>query len=507
MRDPYPVVDSVAAVLASPDVLVALRRVVDRLAQSLDLLRVGVAIDGPDPNWLRVLEAYGDGSGPAEQGGGRMPRAGSVNGRVVAAGIHHANFALQTEPPGGESAFVEERLLRSAGASAYCCVPARFDGRVLGTLNVALRSAPADPVAALECLSEFGDLLGAVLERDRLAAEVLRLTAALRSRNEVLDAELDRVQAVRPVARSPAFRAALAAVGQAAAVDLPVLLLGETGTGKEVLARHLHRVGPRSDGPFVAVDCASLPDGLAESELFGVRRGAFTGAERDRRGMFEAASGGSLFLDEVGDLPLTTQAKLLRAVQERQFTPLGATAVIHVDVRVIAATHRDLRAMVAAGSFREDLYHRLAGLPIRVPPLAERREDIPELVEQFVRAACVRMQRQPPPISQSLMRALLQRPFPGNVRELRNLIERALVFSGEILVLPADELPAIGGAELRGTADASDDWPTLADAQIEHIRATLLRTAGRIYGPNGAAALLGLPPSTLKSRMARLGMA
>ncbi|MEZ5964583.1 MAG: sigma 54-interacting transcriptional regulator [Planctomycetota bacterium] len=495
-------VESAAILLASPDLPAALSGVAERLRRHADVLRMGVAVDQPGEPWLRVIDVHGDGSGPAEQGGALMPRLGTANGRVVASGKPYGN-----DDVANSSVFVEERVLVAAGARAYYCLPATFGGRVLGTLNVALRRLPTDADDLLQTLRALGDLLGAALERDRLSGEVQRLAAALRRRSEALDHDLDRVGATRPVAKSDAFRRVLREVERAAAVDLPVLLLGETGTGKEVLARHLHRCGPRADGPFVVVNCAALPDALAESELFGVRRGAYTGAETDRLGVFAAAHGGTLFLDEVGELSLATQAKLLRAVQEGEVTPLGASAPMRVDLRLVAATHRDLARLTTTQGFRADLYHRLAALPIQVPPLAQRREDIPDLVREFVRAAAARMHRDAPAIGDTLLRVLAARHFPGNVRELRNLVERAVVFSNEILVLPDDQLPQIAPGQASGPAVGDADWPTLDQAQAAHIRATLHRTQGRVYGPHGAAALLGVPGSTLKSRMERLGMA
>lgn len=490
------------ALIAEPDLAAGLWALARALPEELALLRLGVAtveVGGP---FLRVVETAGDPAGPAGRGGARMPREGSANGHVVRTGQPHVNLDL----PGGTPRFLEEHLLRAQGARAFLCLPARRAGAVLGTLNVALRAAPAAPEELLADLQHLADLVGAALHRMHLESEVRRLSDALRRRSQALDADLDRLGALQPLGESPAFRACLREVERAAVVDASVLLLGATGTGKEVLARHLHRMSARAEGPFVAVNCAALPEALVESELFGHRRGAFTGAEQDRQGLFVKAGGGTLLLDEVGELTLPVQAKLLRALDQREVVPVGSDEPVATDVRIVAATHRDLHAMVEAGAFRRDLYYRLVALPVRVPSLAERREDIPLLVRAFLASACARMARPEPAVRPGVLATLQRREYPGNVRELRNLVERALVYSGDSLELPADELPRVGGGREPQARAEGASWPTLDEVQREHIERTLAHTRGKFYGTGGAAELLGMAPSSLKSRMQRLGI-
>lgn len=306
---------------------------------------------------------------------------------------------------------------------------------------------------------------------------------------------------MRLIGSSPAFREVLDAVDTVASIDSPVLLVGETGTGKEVMARAIHERGARRAEAFVAVNCAAIPAGLLESELFGYERGAFTGAVSRGVGRFEAAHRGTLFLDEVGDLPLELQPKLLRALQEQQIERLGggghATAV---DVRVIAASNDNLWEMVQRRAFRADLYYRLNVFPIVLPPLRRRVEDIPALVECFVERFASRHRRAIPRVPGDVLAALMRRPWPGNVRELQNVVERAVITTkGPTLVLG----PAADGQ----SADAHAPHRTLAEVERDYILQTLRATNWVIGGWDGAAARLGLSRTTLIARMQRLGLA
>ena len=283
-----------------------------------------------------------------------------------------------------------------------------------------------------------------------------------------------------------------------APTDSTVLIGGETGTGKELIAEAIHKWSGRSNGPFVKVDCAAIPAGLLESELFGHERGAYTGAVARGIGRFERAHRGTLFLDEIGDLPLELQPKLLRVIQERQFERLGGAATIQTDVRVICATHRNLVEMVDDREFRADLFYRLSVFPIELPPLRERREDIPLLVHHFARNYAARMNKRITAISEEFMTALVRHSWPGNVRELQNFTERSVILSnGEVLSGSRPE-PA-------GTLSLSAPV-TLEEAERSHILSTLEETKGVIGGRNGAAARLGVPRTTLISKMRRLGI-
>jgi formate hydrogenlyase transcriptional activator len=279
-----------------------------------------------------------------------------------------------------------------------------------------------------------------------------------------------------------------------------VLILGETGTGKEVIARAIHDLSPRRERTFVKVNCAAIPTGLLESELFGHEKGAFTGAIAQKVGRFELAHRGTLFLDEVGDIPLELQPKLLRVLQEKEFERLGSTRTLHVDVRVVAATNRDLTQMVEERLFRSDLYYRLNVFPIVVPPLRERAEDIPLLVRYFAQKHARRMDRHIETIPTEEMEALTRYHWPGNVRELENLIERAVILSrGPALRVPLPE------DRLSGEASATSPV-TLEAAEREHVLRALRDTNWVIAGPSGAAARLGMKRTTLQSRMAKLGI-
>jgi formate hydrogenlyase transcriptional activator len=275
--------------------------------------------------------------------------------------------------------------------------------------------------------------------------------------------------------------------------------MGETGTGKELIARLIHNRSSRRDRTFVKLNCAAVPSGLMESELFGHERGAFTGAVATKSGRFELANHGSLFLDEVGDISLELQPKLLRVLQEKEFERLGSTRTLKVDVRLIAATNRDLAQMVASGQFREDLYYRLAVFPIQLPPLRERREDIPVLVEYFVARYARRMKKCIREIPTRARQAMTEWTWPGNIRELQNFIERAVILTtGECLEVPLDEL-SLSRAERISTPAAKS--LNLREVEREAILEALRKTNGRISGPGGAAELLGLKRTTLQYRM------
>ena len=302
------------------------------------------------------------------------------------------------------------------------------------------------------------------------------------------------------IGNSPALESVLEQVEQVAPTDSTVLIQGETGTGKELIARALHNLSSRCGRPFIKLNCAAIPFDLLESELFGHEKGAFTGAIAQKIGRFELADKGTLFLDEVGDIPLALQPKLLRVLQEQEFERLGSGRTHQVDVRLVAATHRNLVEMVKRNEFRSDLYYRLNVFPVPLPPLRARREDIPALVEHFVEIYARRMGRQIDQISPETMAELTSYPWPGNIRELQNFIERSVILtSGNVLESPL--------ASLRNAAEAQSLGPiTMEDAERDHIRKTLEQTRWVVSGPNGAAARLGIKRSTLYFRMQKLGI-
>jgi formate hydrogenlyase transcriptional activator len=302
------------------------------------------------------------------------------------------------------------------------------------------------------------------------------------------------------IGRSRSLEVVLEQVERVAPTDSTVLIQGETGTGKELIARAVHNISSRCGRPFIKLNCAAIPYALLESELFGHERGAFTGAIMQKVGRFEMADKGTFFLDEIGDIPLTLQPKLLRVLQEQEFERLGGTRTHHVDVRLVAATNRDLSGMVKRNEFRNDLYYRLNVFPISLPPLRERREDIPALVSHFVEIYGRRMGKQIDNVSPEAMSALSSHQWPGNIRELQNFIERSVILSnGPMLRPPLSELKHSPAAESMGAI-------TLEEAERDHILKTLEHTKWVVAGPNGAAARLAMKRSTLYFRMQKLGI-
>jgi PAS domain S-box-containing protein len=346
-------------------------------------------------------------------------------------------------------------------------------------------------------------------EQDLKAAlvEIRDLKERLEEENIYLKEEISEVKGFDEiVGKSDALKYVLMRVEQVAKTDATVLLQGETGVGKELIAQAIHENSSRSDQPHVKVNCATLPEALVESELFGHEKGAFTGADRQRKGRFELADGGTIFLDEVGELPPGTQVKLLRVLQEGEFERVGGSNTIKVDVRVIAATNRNLHEETAAGRFRQDLFYRLNVYPITIPPLRQRREDIPLLVSHYAREIGERLGKTIREVPASVMRAFTEYNWPGNIRELQNVIERAVIVSADgVLRLPE---PLYQASTARTAEASGDSTPvsTLNEAERDHILRALEATGWRIQGPKGAAAMLKLHPSTLRFRMKRLGV-
>ncbi|MBN2196867.1 MAG: sigma 54-interacting transcriptional regulator [Polyangiaceae bacterium] len=366
-------------------------------------------------------------------------------------------------------------------------------------------------------LEELLDPFRVALLHAQRTQELTRLREVVEADNRALLSKLDRQGLIEEIVGADAgFRAVIQRVEQVAPTDAPVLLLGETGTGKEVVARAIHARSRRPEGPMLRVNCGAIPPGLIDSELFGHERGSFTGAVAGRAGWFERADGGTLFLDEIGELPLAAQVRLLRVLQDSVIERVGGQRSVPVDVRVVAATHRDLEEMVRAGSFREDLWYRISVFPIVIPPLRDRREDIPELAAHFAWRVGKRIGGVPLAPSQADIDRLLGYDWPGNVRELAAVVERAAILGD------GRRLDIAGSLGIRTTSVApppplqtgsmernyAGEQPLLSlDAAItRHIEAALERSGGRVEGPRGAAVLLGLNPHTLRSKMRRLGI-
>jgi formate hydrogenlyase transcriptional activator len=306
------------------------------------------------------------------------------------------------------------------------------------------------------------------------------------------------------VGASPALKSVLSHLSKVAPTDSTVLISGETGTGKELIARAIHKHSRRADRAFVSLNCAATPPSLIASELFGHEKGAFTGAVQQRRGRFELAHNGTIFLDEIGEIPMDTQVALLRVLQERQLERVGGSRPIPVDVRVVAATNRDLSVAIAEGSFRADLFYRLNVFPIQVPPLRKRREDIPILVEYFVKRFAEKMAKRIRQIDKRTLELCERYPWPGNIRELQNIVERSVILSsGDTFSI--DEAWLASQTPLR--ADATSPLPAaLQDQEKELIEAAWAKSRGKVAGTRGAAATLGIPASTLESKIKQLGI-
>jgi transcriptional regulator with GAF, ATPase, and Fis domain len=337
--------------------------------------------------------------------------------------------------------------------------------------------------------------------------EVIRLKNIIESEKNDLQEELRSTRSQTIIGAGLGLKGVLENARLVAGQESPVLLTGETGTGKEVLADFIHRKSSRKDGPLIMVNCGAIPDSLVDSEMFGHEKGAFTGATSQKKGRFERANGGTIFLDEIGELPPQVQVRLLRVLQNKVIERVGGTDTIPVDIRIIAATHRNLEEMVAQGRFREDLWFRLNVFPLRIPPLRLRRSDIPALVDHFIEKKSRELNlHEKPSLSPGAMRRLISYDWPGNVRELGNVIERELILSkGKPLTFQhiiqqtaADNTPANGIAD--------DGFPDLDEVNIRHIKKALALSHGKVEGPGGAAELLNVKPNTLRSRMKKLGI-
>lgn len=418
--------------------------------------------------------------------------------------------------------FPADTPLAKLNGQSYIGLPMQDSrGELIGHLAV-IDDVPMDEARGLDVMKIFAARAGAELERLNAEAklrealrEVERLKNQLQAENLYLQEEILREHNFEEIiGTSPALLDMLQQLRRAAPTDATILILGETGTGKELLAHAIHQLSARRERPLVKVNCGAISAGLVESELFGHVKGAFTGALDKRIGRFELADGGTLLLDEVGELPMETQVKLLRVLQEGEFEPVGSSKTTRVNVRIVAATNRDLAAEVAAGRFRADLFYRLNVLPLRNPSLRERREDIPALAAFFAARFAHRFNRQIEGIAPATLELLRQYHWPGNIRELQNVIERAVVLAtGSILTIAPNlfsDAPAMPPHQVTPAITSTQSLPargaSLTDIERQHISATLRQTGWVIEGDKGAAKILNLPPGTLRSRMKKLGI-
>jgi len=394
-------------------------------------------------------------------------------------------------------------VMLTAGFKSSCMLPIRGRHRVMGVLGLGRHADSPYGRDELDFLMQVSMQIAIAVENALAYEEIRELKERLAQEKVYLQEEIrSELNFEEIVGKSTVLQRLLKNVETVAPTDSTVLICGETGTGKELIARAIHNLSSRHSNAFVKMNCAAIPTGLLESELFGHEKGAFTGAVAQRIGRFELANRGTVFLDEVGEIPLELQTKLLRVLQEREFERLGSTRTIHTDARLIAATNRDLSEMVEEQKFRSDLFYRLNVFPVRVPALRERPEDIPLLVRHFVQHFARRMNRAIETIPCETMSALTQYQWPGNIRELQNLMERAVILSsGPVLRVPLQDLPS------RSIAGSDKAKPqTLAEAERLHILEALKQTKWIIAGPSGAAARLGMNRSTVQFRMKKLGI-
>lgn len=384
----------------------------------------------------------------------------------------------------------------------------RLGQEILGSLVVITNSEKKYTGEHARLLSIIREPFVIALANTLAHQDVIKLKNLLSDDNKFLQSELRRISGENIIGANFGLKNVMHQVRQVAGLDSPVLLLGETGVGKDLIANAIHRLSPRNDKPFIAVNCGAIPENLIDSELFGHEKGAFTGALARKRGRFERANSGTIFLDEIGELPLPAQVRLLRVLQEKEIERVGGQASLSLNIRVIAATNRNLEIMVENQTFREDLWFRLNVFPMRIPPLRERKSDIPALVQHFIQLKTKELKLgAPPKLAAHAMEDLLAYHWPGNVRELQNVVERALILAPagplhfEYLNQTAQShRPAASATRTTGQIEKLDD------VIVRHIRFVLDKTGGKIHGPGGAAALLGVNASTLRNRMKKLGI-
>ncbi len=424
-----------------------------------------------------------------------IPRVGSAVGWVYEHKASHVRPDLRRE-----RLFLEDEYYRREGLGRMINLPLMVGETCIGTLNIGSIQTGEPAPNDLEFLKLVATQLAYAVSHVQAYEQIDRLRQLLAQENAYLVEELRLTRGFGPmVGKSQTFRTALAQIEAVGPTTTTVLVTGETGTGKELMARAIHRLSARANKPFVRVNCASLPIGLVESELFGHERGAFTGASQRRLGRFELANTGTLFLDEIGEMPFEAQAKLLRVLEEGLVDRVGGSDPVPIDVRVVAATNADLETAVTEGRFRSDLFYRLNVFPITLPPLRERREDIPLLVRHFLEVYRSKLDRPELELAPESMERLIQYSWPGNVRQLQNVIERAVILARTPIVTIEPET-------LSHVAPVSQSPASLVEMERAHILNALESSRWRVYGRHGAAARLGLNPSTLRSRMKKLGL-
>jgi formate hydrogenlyase transcriptional activator len=498
--------------LSENDLLPAVSRT---LSQTLAFDFAGVALYDQERDVFRVLAV--EGNLDYFRPGREVSREGNSVGWV----FEHRSPLVRGDLE-KEQQYANERRFAGEGMRSQCVVPLLARGNCIGVLAIASTKPGVYDHDDAEFLQEIANQIALAIENMKSYEEIAALKARLETENVYFQEEIRQEHDFDEiVGNSPVLLELLHKVELAAPSDSNILLLGETGSGKELIARAIHARSARKDRPLVKVNCGAIPTGLVESELFGHVKGAFTGATSNRTGRFELANQGTLFLDEIGELPLDTQVKLLRVLQEQEFEPVGSSRTVRVNVRMIAATNRDLEKAVRDGVFRSDLYYRLNVLPLRVPAICERKTDIPQIVMFFLERFSKRAGKKVAGVSQRTMKSLMSYSWPGNVREIQNVIERGVVLTrGSVLDLgpdfqpldasTANAIPSVPSSDVMwahaGDTGSSPIPLSLEELERRHILSVLEHTQWVINGEKGAAIILGIHPSTLRSRMDKLGI-
>lgn len=495
------ILDLTNSVLSNLDLKELIRNISPSIRKVMRLDAVGLSLPSADGQHLEIHALdFPDGKGRVQPG--TLLPLESLAGQVFLSGKTWVGETSDIAASSGRYRMMQDGLM------THCSLPLTRLGRVLGVLSVARLQKNSFAPREVDFLIQIAGQIAIAIDNALAYQKISELTQKLAQEKLYLEDEIrDELNFEEIVGNSPVIRRVLKQVEAVAPTDSTVLIQGETGSGKELIARALHTLSNRCKQPFVKLNCAAIPTGLLESELFGHEKGAFTGAIAQRIGRFELASEGTIFLDEVGEIPLELQPKLLRVLQEREFERLGSSRTLYTKARLIAATNCDLSAMVENQKFRPDLFYRLNVFPIYVPPLRERPEDIPFLVSHFTQHLARLMKKSIDTISTETMSALIRYPWPGNIRELQNVIERALILSkSHELKVPLSDLQSRLAEISKVENGKKNGVTTLEEMERKHILSVLEQTNWVLSGPNGAATKLGLKRSTLQFRIRRLGI-
>jgi transcriptional regulator with GAF, ATPase, and Fis domain len=492
---------------SSLDIETALKRCFEYMKNFIPVIRMNLHVLDVDLNVLRFVASVGAGIPEGSEQVLRLPAKGRDERALLWKQAKKVQIFNQPDPKLGFQE-IQERLGLNPDISAMSMV-LELEGNRIGNLALVadgLNRYTDEHARLLLLLHEpFAIAMSNALQHQK----VLRLKDMLADDNRYLFDELRSALGDEIIGSDFGLKTVMRMVQQVAPLDSPVLLLGETGTGKEVIANAIHYSSPRKDGPFIRVNCGAIPETLLDSELFGHEKGAFTGAVSQKRGRFERADRGTIFLDEIGELPLQAQVRLLHVLQKKEIERVGGTNPISVDIRILSATYRNLEEMIASGEFREDLWFRLNVFPIRIPPLRQRKEDIPALVHHFIERKSIELKlTERPVLAPGAIDRLIAYEWPGNVRELQNMIERALIqHRGGALSFETPQPMAISEYP-KVVQDPGRNPPLLSldEINVRHITQALERAGGKINGSGGAAQILGIHPNTLRKRMDRLGI-